>query len=152
MVYCIVSWAAILQLQPGLKNLNVLEVLQNCPDMNNFFCYKPPNLTTGKFANILVLLLHWSIYYYQQFLSDIFQPTFNTYSSIVRLASSRLKIIIWHSPSYYSIMSSILQLLDFLEECGSCNWSFYFDTLLHCDFFDFLTNFSFISWQHWKKS
>ena len=93
------SWAAILQLQQGLKNLNVLELMQSSPEMKNFFCYKPPNLTTGKFANIVVLLLHWSM---NNSVEDLFQPTFSTYS------------LVREEDEAYS------NFFDFLEECGSC--------------------------------
>ena len=39
------SWAAILQLQQGLCNLDVLSMIKTNPDMKHFFCFKPPNLT-----------------------------------------------------------------------------------------------------------
>ena len=42
------SWAAILQLQQGLRNLDVLSVIKTNPDiMKDFFCFKPPNLTSS---------------------------------------------------------------------------------------------------------
>ena len=41
-------WGAILQLQKGLQNLDVLTMVKNCPDvMKDFFCFNPPKLNAG---------------------------------------------------------------------------------------------------------
>ena len=43
------SWAAILQLQQGLRNLDVLSMIKTNPDLiKDFFCFKSPNLTSSK--------------------------------------------------------------------------------------------------------
>ena len=42
------SWAAILQPQQGLRNLDVLSMIKtNFDKMKDFFCFKPPNLTSS---------------------------------------------------------------------------------------------------------
>lgn len=44
------SWAAILQLQLGLRNPDVLSTIKANPDlMKEFFCHKPPNLTSSMY-------------------------------------------------------------------------------------------------------
>jgi hypothetical protein len=57
------SWAAILQLQQGLHNLNALQMIKENPDiMKSFFCYKAPNLSSSTstlnflFNNIIMIV------------------------------------------------------------------------------------------------
>ena len=50
-------WAVILQLQQGLRNLNVLDIIKDNSDiMKSFFCYKPPDLSSS--------MLTFAVYYY----------------------------------------------------------------------------------------
>ena len=102
------SWAAILQLQQGLRNLDVLSIIKTNPDlMKDFFCFKPPNLTSSKIlcrTLIKLLLVTGTILpTYTALLLSLFQPQFSS-SRAVREKEEE----------------AYGHFLDFLEECGSC--------------------------------